>query len=324
MPRSSSRTVVYAALIGNLLVAATKFVAAAFTGSSAMLSEAVHSLVDTGNEVLLLYGLGRAARPPDETHPFGHGREIYFWSFVVALQLFALGAGVSVYEGISHVLHPEPIANPLVSYIVLGLAMLFQAGSWWVAFKAFRAAKGNLGYLEAMRRSKNPPGFMVLLEDSAALLGLLIALAGTAANEALRLPVMDGVASIAIGVLLGVVATFLAQETKGLLIGEGAASDILTSICAIAAEQTGIEQSNGLLTVQFGPHQIVAALSIDFENDISAGEVEAIVANLEERVRRTHPDIITLLIKPPSVAAFRRAVQRRQHAGSGSGSAEAG
>jgi divalent metal cation (Fe/Co/Zn/Cd) transporter len=202
--------------------------------------------------------------------------------------------------------------------------MLFQAGSWWVAFKAFRAAKGNLGYLEAMRRSKNPPGFMVLLEDSAALLGLLIALAGTAANEALRLPVMDGVASIAIGVLLGVVATFLAQETKGLLIGEGAASDILTSICAIAAEQTGIEQSNGLLTVQFGPHQIVAALSIDFENDISAGEVEAIVANLEERVRRTHPDIITLLIKPQSVAAFRRAVQRRQHAGSGSGSAEAG
>jgi cation diffusion facilitator family transporter len=307
----SSERVIYAALLGNFLVAITKFAAAAFTGSSAMLSEAVHSLVDTGNELLLLYGLRRAARPPDEDHPLGHGRELYFWSFIVALLVFALGAGVSVYEGISHVLYPVSITNPFVNYVVLGLAMVFEGISWWVALREFRATKGELDYVEAVRESKDPPGFMVLLEDSAALLGLLIALAGTAAAEALRLPVLDGVASIAIGVLLGGVAFFLARETKGLLIGESAGSEILASICAMARAQPGIEQSNGLLTVHLGPRQIVAALSIDFADEISAGQVEAIVATLEERVRKVHPEIVLLLIKPQAAAAYQRARERR-------------
>jgi cation diffusion facilitator family transporter len=311
MASCSSKRVIYAALLGNLLVAVTKFAAAASTGSSAMASEAIHSLVDTGNEILLLYGLRRASRPADERHPFGHGRELYFWSFIVALLVFALGAGVSVYEGISHVLHPAPITHPLVNYIVIGLAMLFEGISWWVALQEFRTAKGELGYLAAMRQSKDPPSFMVLFEDSAALLGLLIALAGTAAAEALRLPVLDGVASIAIGVLLGVVAFFLARETKGLLIGEGARSEILASICAMAREQPGIEQSNGLMTVHLGPRQVVAMLSVDFANEIPAGEVEAIVAALEEQVRKRYPEIVTLLIKPQSAAEFQRSRARR-------------
>src|SRR5262249_55266562 len=215
--------------------------------------------------------------------------ELYFWSFIVALLVFALGAGVSLYEGIVHVLHPVAITNALVNYVVIGLAMLFEGASWWVALQEFRAAMGETGYLAAVRQSKDPPSFMVLFEDSAALLGLLIALAGTAASEALRLPVLDGVASIMIGLLLGVVAFFLARETKGLLIGEGARSEILASICAMARELPGIEQSNGLMTAHLGPRQIVAMLSVDFANEISAGEVEAIAATPEERGRKRHP-----------------------------------
>jgi cation diffusion facilitator family transporter len=311
MASYSSKRVIYAALLGNLLVALTKIAAAVATGSSAMASEAIHSLVDTGNEILLLYGLRRASRPADENHPFGHGRELYFWSFLVSLLIFELGASVSLYEGITHVLHPVPITHPLVNYIVIGLAMLFEGGSWWVALQEFRTAKGELGYLAAVRQSKDPPSFMVLFEDSAALLGLLIALAGTAAAEALQRPVLDGVASIAIGVLLGVVAYFLARETKGLLIGEGARSEILVTICAMARAQPGIKQSNGLMTVHLGPRQVVAMLSVDFDNKISAGEVEAIVAALEEQVRKRYPEIVTLMIHPQSAAEFQRSRRRR-------------
>ncbi|TMA47160.1 MAG: cation diffusion facilitator family transporter, partial [Deltaproteobacteria bacterium] len=212
MARRSSRKVVYAALLGNVLVALTKFAAAGVTGSSAMVSEAIHSLVDTGNEILLLYGLRRAARPPDELHPLGHGRELYFWSFIVTLLIFALGAGVSVYEGISHVIAPVPISNSIVNYVVLGLAFVFEGISCGVAMKEFRSAKGKRGYFEAVRQSKDPTMFMVLFEDSAALIGVMIALAGIAASETLDRPVLDGAASIGIGVLLGVVAMFLARE----------------------------------------------------------------------------------------------------------------
>jgi cation diffusion facilitator family transporter len=306
MSSCSSRKVLYAALLGNVLVALTKFVAAALTGSSAMSSEAVHSVVDTGNEVLLLYGLKRAEKPADETHPFGHGRELYFWSFVVALMIFAVGSGVSIFEGIRHVRSPVAIARPLVNYVVLALALVFEGASWRVAFKEFRATKGAQGYLEAARRSKDPSTFMVLFEDTAAVVGVLIALAGTALAEALELPALDGAASIAIGLLLGVVATFLARESKGLLIGEPARSEVVASICAIARAQPGIEHSNGLFTVHIGPQQVVAAISADFADHLSAGEVEKIVADVEDRVRKAHPEVVSLLVKPQSTAAFER------------------
>lgn len=293
-----STRVVGAALIGNLLVAATKFVAAAITGSSAMTSEAVHSLVDSGNEVLLFYGLRRAARPADADHPFGHGRELYFWSFIVALAVFALGACASVYEGLQHL--REPVANkkPLVSYVVLGLALVFEGISWRVAFKQFRAAKGDLGYWEAVKKSKDPTTFTVLAEDTGAILGIFIALAGTVAAEVLDRPVLDGVASIAIGVLLALIAIVLARETKGLLIGEPARSELVSAICALARAEPGIERSNGLFTVHIGPRQVVAALSVDFTDTITAGEVETIVARLEDRVRQAYPEVVSLLIKP--------------------------
>lgn len=295
---SQSTRVVGAALIGNLLVAATKFAAAAITGSSAMTSEAVHSLVDCGNEVLLFYGLRRAARPPDADHPFGHGRELYFWSFIVAVAVFALGACASVYEGVRHIQSPVPIRNPVVNYVVLGLALVFEGGSWRVAFEQFRAVKGGMGYWEAVRTSKDPTTFTVLAEDTAAILGILIAFAGTVAAGALGRPVLDGLASIAIGVLLGLVAVVLARETKGLLIGEPARSELVSSICAMARAMPGIDRSNGLFTVHIGPREVVAALSVDFDDTLSAGEVERIVAELEDRVRKAHPEVVSLLVKP--------------------------
>jgi cation diffusion facilitator family transporter len=294
-----------------VLVAATKFAAAALTGSSAMLSEAVHSLVDTLNELLLIYGLRRAARPADDLHPFGHGRELYFWSFIVTILIFGLGAGVSMYEGIGHILHPVATRNPLLNYAVLGLALVFEGGSWAVALKEFRAAKGERGYFDAVRESKDPTMFMVLFEDSAALLGIVIALVGIAASEAFDRPVLDGMASIGIGLLLGTVALFLARESKGLLIGEPTHSGVISSICAIVRAQPGIEHSNGLFTVHIGPDQVVAGISVDFADTLSAGDVETIVAAVEARVMEVHPQIVALLITPQSLAAFQRGRARR-------------
>lgn len=298
MASHEPRRVVIAALVGNTLVATTKLAAALVTGSSAMLSEAVHTAADTGNELLLLYGLRRAARPPDADHPFGHGRELYFWSFVVALLVFALGAGVSIYEGVSHVQHPVAITSPWVNYAVLALALVFESGSWWVALTEFRKSKGDRGYLEAVHRSKDPATFIVLAEDTGAILGILIAFAGTAAAQLLDRPVFDGLASIAIGALLALTALVLARETKGLLIGEPARSELVSSICRMAREHAGVERSNGLFTVHLGPRQVLAALSIEFQDTLTAARVESIVADLEDQVRRVHPEVVSVLIKP--------------------------
>ena len=311
MASRASKRVIYAALLGNLLVASTKFVASGLTGSSAMASEAIHSLVDTGNEILLLYGLHRAAQPPDELHPLGHGRELYFWSFIVALLVFTLGAGVSLYQGVRHLLAPVPMSHPIVNYVVLGLALVFEGGSWGVAIREFRAAKGKRGYLEAARQSKDPTMFMVLFEDTAALIGLMIALAGITASHVLGRPELDGAASVGIGLLLGMVALFLARESKGLLIGEPAASEVVASICAIASAQPGIERTNGLFTVHLGPDQVVAAMTADFMDTLSAADVEAVVADIEDRVKKVHPEVVLLLIKPQSAAALERVRARR-------------
>ena len=295
---SGSKKVIYAALAGNLLIAITKCGAAAFTGSSAMTSEGVHSLVDTGNEVLLLYGLHRASRPADLSHPFGHGRELYFWSFVVAVLVFALGAGVSFYEGVSHVLAPHPAENVLVNYVVLGLSFLFEGFSWWVALREFRAKKGRQGYLDAVRRSKDPTTFTVLFEDSAALIGLALAAAGIAAADLLEMPELDGVASIGIALVLAATALFLARESKGLLIGEPALPAIQESVLRTAQRDPAVQRANGVITVHLGPDQIVAALSIEFEDDLTAPAVEACVLRIEAAVKAEHPEITALFVKP--------------------------
>ena len=295
---SGSKTVIYAAVAGNLLIAVTKFAAAFFTGSSAMLSEGVHSLVDTGNGGLLLYGLRRSARPADRTHPFGHGRELYFWSFVVALLVFALGAGVSFYEGIVHILHPEPIRNPMVNYVVLGLSMLFEGSSWYVALKEFRKTKGELGYLEAVKLSKDPSVFTVLFEDSAALLGLGVAFAGIVCAEVFEQPAFDGIASIGISLILATTAIFLARETKALLMGEAAAPEMQARVLDIAQADPAVQKANGVITVHLGPTQIVVALSLEFEDHLGANEIEACVERIESRLKAEMPEISGFFVKP--------------------------
>ena len=303
---AGSKRVIYAALAGNLAIALTKFAAAFFTGSSAMLSEGVHSLVDTGNGGLLLYGMHRAARPPDRTHPLGHGRELYFWSFIVALLVFALGAGVSLYEGVVHVMAPEPVVNAKVNYIVLGLSFLFEGSSWLVALKEFRQQKGRQGWLQAVRRSKDPSVYTVLFEDSAALLGLIVAFAGILAAELLDIPELDGVGSIGIAIILGATAIFLARESKGLLLGEPASPEVQRKVLAIAAQDPAVQRANGILSVHIGPEEIVAGLSIEFEDHLTAPEIEACVERLEARLKKEMPEIARLFVKPQATGTWER------------------
>jgi cation diffusion facilitator family transporter len=297
---NNSRKVVYGALIGNLLVAISKFAAAAWSGSSVMLSEGVHSLVDTSNQVLLLYGQYRADLPPDEKHPFGHGRELYFWSFIVALLLFALGAGVSFYQGISHIRNPNPIEQPIVNYIVLGCSAIFEFGSWAIAFKEFRKSTGKLDYYEAFVRSKDPPVFLVLFEDSAALIGLAIAFVGTFASVKLQIPILDGVASIGIAVVLGITAFMLARESKALLIGESAADPVNKSIRDIVGTVAGVVRVNRLATVHLAPDEVVVSLSIEFDDRLTVPDVELRIAEMERMLRKKHPEVIAVFVKPQS------------------------
>ena len=308
MPAHTSRLVIYAALAANALIALSKFIAAAVTGSSAMLSEAVHSVVDTGNQGLLLYGLRRSARPPDRRHPFGYGREVYFWSFVVALLIFAGGAGVSLYEGLHKLHDPQPLTHVYVNYAVIAAAMLFEGVGWSFAFRAVRAAKGPRSYLEAIRRSKDPTVFTVLFEDSAALLGLLVALAGIGLGEWLELPVLDGVASIGIALILAATAAWLAYECKGLLIGEGVLPEVRLGIERILAAQPGILRVNEHRSVHLGPDDVLLNLSLDFASDLSADQVEAAISDLERRIKSAHPEIRRVFIEAQSWRGHRAAL----------------
>ncbi|MGA9698232.1 MULTISPECIES: cation diffusion facilitator family transporter [Acinetobacter] len=294
----SNKVVVYAALLGNLAIALVKFVAAYITNSSAMLSEAIHSVVDTLNEILLLYGMKKSQQPANVRHPFGYGRELYFWAFIVALMVFALGAVVSIYQGIQHVRHPEEMLNPTLNYIVLTIAIVCEGISWFVALKAFRKIKGQQGYFEAFRRSKDPTTFTVLFEDTAALCGLFIALIGIYLAHALNIPELDGVASILIGVVLAISAILLARETKGLLLGESADPQLRNNILMIAQEDHAVLSANGVLTEQMGAHQVLASLSLEFEDNLSSDDIEACVNRIEAKIKQIHPEIVALFIKP--------------------------
>jgi cation diffusion facilitator family transporter len=300
----SSTSVVLVALVGNILVAASKVGAALWTGSASMASEAIHSIVDTSNEILLLYGIRSAARKADPEHPLGYGREVYFWSFVVSLLIFALGAGFSLYEGVSRVLHPVPIHSPVVSYVVLALVFVFEGISWLYSLRQFRQRKGDLDFLEAVMLSKDPPSFMTLFEDTVALLGVVIAAAATYATVALGHPEFDGVGSIAIGVILAGTSLFLARESKSLLIGEPAYPSVRESILALANAQPSCLKANGLITVQVGPSQVVAMLSLEFSDELRAPQIEEVVVSLEAKVRAENPEIIALFVKPQTPKTF--------------------
>ena len=294
---SGSRLVIIAALIGNALISITKFIAAAITGSSAMMSEGIHSLVDTGNQVLLLYGMKRAAKPPDKDFPFGYGKEIYFWSFIVAILIFALGGGISIYEGVQHIQHPEPITNPLVNYIVLGLALVFEGVAWYFAFREFSRVKGRWGYLEAIQRAKDPSIFVVLFEDSAAMLGLIVAFVGVWLSHSTGILIFDGIASVIIGFILVGTAIWLAYETKGLLIGESANQSVIRGIRSSLETKANIQHINEILTMHMGPDFVLANISVDFADNISAQQVETDIAAIDRGIKQAFPQIKRVFIE---------------------------
>ena len=294
---SGSRTVIYAALVGNLLIAITKFAAASVTASSAMLSEGIHSLVDTGNQVLLLHGLRRAARPPDERFPFGHGKEIYFWSFVVAILIFAVGSGVSLYEGVHRIANPQPVSNPMVNYIVLGLAMVFEGIAWALAFREFRRSKGQRGYIEAVQTGKDPTVFVVLFEDSAAMLGLVVAFVGVGLSHLTGQYWFDGAAAVIIGLILGATAVWLAYETKGLLIGESASPKVAQDIRDLATANPRILHVNEILTMHMGPDFILVNVSVDFADGVPSQDIELSIAALDREIKRQHPRVKRIFVE---------------------------
>jgi cation diffusion facilitator family transporter len=284
-----SKKVVIAALSGNLCIAATKFAAAMLTGSSAMLSEGIHSVVDTGNQVLMLYGLKRSKAPPDRLFPFGHAREIYFWSFVVAILIFAGGAGLSAYEGIAHLLSPGPLEDPHLNYIVLGAAALFEGASWTYGMREFSRKKGKQNLVTAIHRGKDPDMFVVIFEDSAALLGLAVAFLGVFLSHLTGSHYYDGAASLIIGLILAATASWLAYETKGLLIGESAALPVVEGIRAIAVGYPAMRKVNEVLTLHMGPDSVLVNLSVDFADEVPAGEVETAICRLTRRIKREYP-----------------------------------
>lgn len=310
MAQGGSRAVIYAALAGNLAIAATKFAAALFTGSSAMLSEAIHSTVDTGNQGLLLYGLRRAARPPTRRHPFGHGMELYFWAFVVALLIFALGGAVSVYQGWQKLRNPEPVESAWVNFVVLGASILFEGLSFRVAWREFRRSHAGEPFLPAIRHSKDPSVFAVLLEDSAALTGLGIALLGLALAEWLEMPVLDGVASIGIGLLLVLTAVFLANETRSLLTGESASPRLVAAVRQMLAADPRVVVVEEVLSMHLGPSEVLLAVTLDFRDDLPGGDIERAAEELTRRVENSHPEVTRMFLRPRRTPSAAQAKQR--------------
>lgn len=306
MNTRSSRIVVYASVASNLAIAATKFVAAGLTGSPAMASEGVHSLVDTGNGLLLLHGIRQSQRPPDSVHPFGSGKELYFWTLIVAILVFAIGGGISIYGGLMNVWHPHPLKDPTLNYAVLGIAAIFEGITWAIALREFRRIKGPLGYWAAMRASKDPMSFTVLVEDTGSLLGLAIAFAGITAAHVLDIPQFDGAAAILIGLMLTAVGVVLAYKCKGLLIGEGVEPETLESIRALTEAEPGVARLVRALTMHFGPDSVLLTMEIEFQPALSAADVASAIARIDHAIRSQHSKVRAIFVETQSIAALVR------------------
>jgi cation diffusion facilitator family transporter len=289
--RSESKTVVYAALAGNGLIAVTKLAAGLFTGSSAMLSEAIHSTVDMGNQGLMIHGIARSKQPPDQQHPFGHGLELYFWSFVVALLIFGLGAGMSFYEGIEKLLNPHPVTGFVANYVVLGSSVLFEGISWTIALRQFNKARAERNIMDAVHASKDPTIFTVLFEDSAALIGLAIAFAGLLSVQFLGLVWADAAASMIIGLVLAVTAVILAVETKSLLTGEAASAAVTREIRKIILEAPAVQAVGDLRTIHFGPNNILATVCLEFAAGANLETVQETADRLERKIKERLPAV---------------------------------
>ena len=305
---SSERPItVYGAIAANTVIAVSKFAAGITTGSSAMLSEGIHSVVDTGNQLLLLLGIHRSKRPADELHPFGHGKELYFWSLIVAILLFGLGGGMSIYEGITHLEHPAVIQDPTWNYVVLGIAFVAEGTSWAIAWKKLLDnRKQGQGLWQVLRASKNPAVFVVVAEDSAALAGIFVAFLGVLLGHSLQNPYLDGAASIVIGLILAAVAGFLAYESRDLLVGEAADADVLQSVRRLAEADPAVVGVSRPLTMHFGPEQVLLNLDIEFRPDLSAAEITAAVDRLEAGIREERPSIKRIFIETEALRGDRQ------------------
>lgn len=298
MAEHESTRVILTALAANVGIAVAKFVAAGMTGSSAMLTEGVHSLVDSTNQVLLLYGYKRSKLPANEMHPLGYGRELYFWSFVVAILVFSLGAGVSLYEGILHLLYPEATGNVVIAFAVLGIAILLEGWSTLAALKAFNAARGRKGYYRAIRDTKDAPNLVVLLENSGAIAGLAIAAVGIGLSAMTGSPIYDGIASVLIGLVLAFMAVLLLIEAKGLLIGESADPALVAELRSVTEGHAGVVAVREVLTVHQAPDMVLAVISADFEDTISARDVEQTVADIERKIAMQFPLVTRIYVRP--------------------------
>ncbi len=294
---ANSRVAIYGAIAANVAIAVTKFLVAGITGSSAMLSEGVHSAVDTFNGVLLLVGLRLSRRPATPEHPFGHGKELYFWSLIVAVLIFGLGGGISFYEGVQHVRHPEPMHDPMWNYVVLALAAVFEGSSFTIALRQFLRQKGDTPLWEALHRSKDPTTYTVLAEDAAALVGLLVAAIGIGLSHALNMPELDGVASLLIGLLLAGVAVALIRESRGLLIGEGIRPETARAIRDIALAQPKVRDVGRVLSMYVGPDDVLVTMDLDFDEGTAASEAATAIAMVERHVRERFPMIRRLFIE---------------------------
>jgi len=293
----NSKIAIYGALAANLGIAVVKFVAASITGSSAMISEGIHSTVDSGNSLLLLLGMKRSQRPPDRGHPFGHGKEIYFWSLIVAILVFSLGGGMSIYEGISHIQHPEELKDPFWNYIVLVASMCFEGASLIYAVREFNKGRGKLGFWKEVGMSKDPALFAVIYEESAAIAGLLIALTGVFLGHYFNNPLFDALASMLIGVVLIIVAITMVKESKGLLVGESADRAIVTGIYDLVNKEPKVKTLYFPLTMHLAPNEILLALDVEFDKVMTVNELFGTIKKLEDQIKEAFPNVKKIYIE---------------------------
>ncbi len=309
MKAGSSPWPIYGAFGANIAIAIMKFVAAGFTGSSAMISEGIHSVVDSGNALLLLLGLKRSKRPADQKHPFGYGKELYFWTLIVAILIFAVGGGMSMYEGILHLYHPAPLGDPTWNYAVLSGAIVFESIALYMAFKELSKERGKRSILATVRQSKDPAIFAVMFEDTAAILGLILALLGVYLGHLFNNPYFDGIASVAIGGILAATAVLLVVESKGLLLGESARPEKLAAIQKIIDADPAVKKSKTPLTMHLNANEILLAIDVDFQDDLVENDIETAITRMEAQIKEQHQDIKYIFME---VKAFQNQKEKQQ------------
>lgn len=298
---ASSKKSIYSALGANLLIAVTKFTAGHFSNSASMIAEGVHSLVDTTNQLLLLLGIRRSKKVPDAAHPFGYGKELYFWSFIVSILIFGLGGGISIYQGITHMLQPEPLGDPTINYIVLAISIVFEGVSLIVALKAFNITRGNLSWWDAVVKSKDPSSFLVLFEDAAAVAGLSIVGSCIFLSHHLNLPILDGLASLLVGLLLVAVSTILARESRSLLMGEGIAPDTKVSICNLVEQHPAVQRVKQILSTYQSPEEVILMLILVFKEQLTTFEINSAIDEIREKIKQKYPLVRFVIIQPETM-----------------------